>query len=64
MKLILLLIKKINVGVFFLNEIYQNPIKSKFYFKYLSYGKDIYSKIMQTYVNDSLKCYHYTFFFK
>ena len=49
---------------FFLNEIYQNPIKSKFYFKYLSYGKDIYSKIMQTYVNDSLKCYHYTFFFK
>ena len=50
--------------VFFLNEIYQNPIKGKFFFKYLNYGKNIYSKIILNYSNDSLKSYQYTFFFK
>ena len=49
---------------FSLNEIYQNPIKSKYYFRYLSHGKDIYSKLFQTYVNDSLTCCHILFFFK
>ena len=48
----------------FINEIYQNPIQGKYYFKYLSHGKDIYSKIFQTYDNDSLTCNHYLFFFK
>ena len=49
---------------FILNEIYQNPIKDKFYFKYLSYGKDIYLRLFQTYINDSLTSYHIVFFFK
>ena len=49
---------------FILNEIYQNPIKDKFYFKYLSYGKDIYLRLFQTYNNDSLTSYHIVFFFK
>ena len=59
------IVKKDNsLKCFCLNEIYQNPIKSKYYFKYLSYGKDIYSKLYQTYVNDSLTCCHILFFFK
>ena len=49
---------------FVLNEIYQNPIKGKFYFKYLSYGKEIYLRLFQTYTNDSLTSYHIVFFFK
>ena len=49
---------------FVLNEIYQNPIKGNFYFKYLSYGKEIYLRLFQTYTNDSLTSYHIVFFFK
>ena len=49
---------------YFLNHIYQNPIQGKYYFKYLSHGKNIYSKFVQTYENDSLNCCHYLFFFK
>ena len=49
---------------FLLNEIYVNPIKGKFYFKYLSYGKEIYMRLFQTYTNDSLTSYHIVFFFK
>ena len=49
---------------FILNEIYKNPIQNKYYFKYLIHGKEIYSKIIQTYSNDSLTCCHYVFFFK
>jgi len=56
--------KEKGLRAFFLNEIYQNPIQNKFYFKYLSYGKEYYSKIFQTYVNDSLTCFHYVFLFK
>ena len=49
---------------FFLSHIYQNPIQGKYYFKYLSHGKNIYSKFVQTYENDSFNCCHYLFFFK
>ena len=49
---------------YILNEIYKNPIQNKYYFKYLIHGKEIYSKIIQTYSNDSLTCCHYVFFFK
>ena len=49
---------------FFLTQTFQNPIKNKFYYKYLTHGKDIYSKIIQTYSNDSLVSFHYVFFFK
>ena len=52
------------IKCYFLNEIFQNPIQGKYYFKYLSYGKQIYSKIFQTYENDSLTCCHSVFFFK
>ena len=51
-----------NLRCFVLNEIYQNPIKDKFY--YLSYGKEIYLRLFQTYTNDSLTSYHIVFFFK
>jgi hypothetical protein len=53
-----------SVRCFCLNEIYQIPIQSKYYFKYISYGKEISSKIFQTYINDSLIAYHSLFFFK
>ena len=56
--------KEKGLRAYFLNEIYENPIQNKFYFKYLSYGKEYYSKIFQTYVNDSLTSFHYVFFFK
>ena len=59
-----LLTKEKYCRVFLLNEIYKSPIKGKYFFKYLSYRKNIYSKIIQNYSNDSLKCYQYTFFFK
>ena len=49
---------------FCLNEIYENPIQYNYFFKYLSYGKNIYSNILQIYTNESLKCNHYLFFFK
>ena len=48
----------------FISEIFQNPIKGKFFYNYFCHGKNIYSKIIQTYSNDSLTCYHYVFFFK
>ena len=56
--------KEKNFRSFFLSHIYQNPIQGKYYFKYLSHGKNIYSKFVQTYENDSLNCCHYLFFFK
>lgn len=56
--------KENSLKCFCLNEIYQNPIQNKYYFKYLSYGKGIYLKIFQTYVNDSLTSCHNVFFFK
>jgi hypothetical protein len=49
---------------FSINEIYQKPIKNKYFFKYISHGKSICSKIFQTYVNDSLISCHTLFFFK
>ena len=52
------------IRCFFLSEIYQNPIQSKYYYNYLSHGKQIHTKIIQTFNNDSLTCYHYLFFFK
>ena len=59
------ILTKINQPRWFcLNEIYKNPIENKYYFKYLSYGKNIYSNILQTYTNESLKCNHYVLFFK
>ena len=60
----LILSKKIQCRCFLLNEIYQNPIQNNYYFKYLIHGKEIYSKIIQTYSNDSLTSCHYVFFFK
>ena len=56
--------KESNLRAFFLTEIYENPIKEKYFFKYLSYGKDINTKIYQTYINESLTSCHYVFFFK
>ena len=56
--------EKSSIRCFFLSEIYQNPIQSKYYYKYLSHGRQIYTKIIQAYNNDSLTCYHYLFFFK
>ena len=56
--------KNKSLRCFFLNHIYPNPIQGKYYFKYLTYGKQIYSKFFQTYENDSLNYCHYLFFFK
>ena len=53
-----------NPRCYFLGEIYQNIEQNKFFYKYASHGKKIYSKIIQTYDNDSLACCFYTFFFK
>ena len=60
----LILEKENKCRCYILNEIYQNPIQNNYYFKYLIKGKEIYSKIIQTYSNDSLTCCHYVFFFK
>ena len=49
---------------YFLDEIYQNTEKNKYFYKYISLGKKIYFKIIQTYENDSLICVLYSFFFK
>lgn len=59
-----ILSKENKLRCYFINEIYQNTTQDKYFFKYLSYGKDIYSKIIQTYDNNSLSCSHYVFFFK
>ena len=50
--------------VFIINKIYKKPLLGKFCFKYLSHGKNIYSKIIQTYDNDDLQCINYVFFFR
>ena len=52
------------IRCFCLNEIFQVPIKGKYAYKSLCYGKNIYSKICQSYSNDSLICFHHLFFFK
>ena len=52
------------IRVFTINKIYKKPINDKYYFKYLCHGKDVFSKIIQTYENDNLACVHFTFFFK
>ena len=49
---------------FTINRIFENPIKGKYNFYYLSHGKDIYRAIFQNYQNDSLVCSHDLFFFK
>ena len=49
---------------FFISEIYQKPIQNKYFFKYISHGKSICSKIFQTYVSDYLISCHNLFFFK
>ena len=47
-----------------ITEIYENPIKGKYFFKYLSHGKQIYSKIFLNYINESLICCLSIYFFK
>ena len=59
-----ILSKNKKLRCFFLSHIYQNPIPGKYYFKYLSHRKNIYSRFVQTYENDSFNCCHYLFFFK
>ena len=49
---------------YFLSRIFENTEKNKYFYKYISLGKKIYSKIIQTYENDSLVCVFYSFFFK
>ena len=56
--------KEKNLRIFTINKIYKKPLLGKFCFKYLSYGKNIYSKIIQTYDNEDLECIHFLFFFK
>ena len=56
--------KEKNLRCYMLNRIFKNPVGGKYFFKYLSYGKDIYNKIFQTYTNDSLISCHEIFFFK
>jgi len=53
-----------NLRCYCLNEIFECSIKNKYFFKYLSHGKQIHSKIFQAYDNDSLECYQHIFFFK
>ena len=53
-----------NLRCYFLNEIFECPIKNKYFFKYLSHGKQIHFKIFQAYDNDSLECCQRIFFFK
>ena len=50
--------------IFTINKIYKKPLTGKYFFKYYSYGKNIYSKIIQTYENEDLECIHFLFFFK
>ena len=56
--------KEKNLRCFCVTEIYENPIKGKYFFKYLSHGKQIYSKIFLNYINDSLICCLSIYFFK
>jgi hypothetical protein len=49
---------------FIINKIFQRPFFGKIYFKYLCYGKEVYRQIFQTFINNSLECYHFVFFFK
>ena len=44
--------------------IFKTPIKGKYYFDYLAYGKDIYKTLFHCYQNDSLLCLNETFFFR
>ena len=53
-----------NLRCYFLNEIFECPIQNKYFFKYLSHGKQIHFKIFQAYDNDSLECCQRIFFFK
>ena len=53
-----------NPRCYLLGEIYENLEGSKYYYNYLSHGKNIISKIIQTYDNDSLTCFFNIFFFK
>ena len=53
-----------NLRCYFLNEIFECPIQNKYFFKYLSHGKQIHFKIFQAYDNDSLECCQHIFFFK
>ena len=50
--------------VFVISKIYKKPVPGKYYFKYLCHGKDIYTKIIQTYDNENLECVHFLFFLK
>ena len=47
-----------------INKIYKKPIDGKYFYKYLCHGKNIYSKIIQTYENEYLQCVLFAFFFK
>jgi len=59
------LIKKNNkLRAFATTFIFENPIKGKYDFNYLSHGKDVYKTMFQSYQNDSLLCTHDIFFFK
>ena len=49
---------------FGISYIFQTPIKGKYYFNYISHGKDIYKTMFQSYQNDSLLMTHNIFFFK
>ena len=53
-----------NLRCLCLNEISQCPIQNKYFFKYLSHGKQIHFEIFQAYDNDSLECCQHIFFFK
>ena len=55
---------KNKLRLFEVSYIFQTPIKGKYYFNYISHGKDIYKTMFQSYQNDSLLMTHNTFFFK
>ena len=59
-----ILSKNNQLRCYFFNIIFKCPINNKYFFRYLSHGKQIYSKIIQTYKNDSLECCQFIFFFK
>ena len=59
-----ILTKENSLRVCTINKIYKKPIEGKYFFKYLCHGKNVNSKIMQTYENNNLRCVHFTFFFK
>ena len=56
--------EKKQIRCFTVNEIYQNPIKAKYFFKYLCHGKNIQTKIFHNFLNDGLICCHSLYFFK